>query len=69
MGVADRDRRGDCGGIRRETGAVPGGGAGPDSTPFEKDYVMLEGEMTQWGDERIEAHAQTGCDAAGAGAA
>lgn len=25
---------------------LPGGGAGPDSTPFEKVYVMLEGEMT-----------------------
>jgi quercetin dioxygenase-like cupin family protein len=24
----------------------PGGGAGPDSTPFEKVYVVLEGEMT-----------------------
>ncbi|WP_412565760.1 cupin domain-containing protein [Thalassobius sp. MITS945101] len=25
---------------------LPGGGAGPDSTPFEKVYVLLEGEMT-----------------------
>jgi mannose-6-phosphate isomerase-like protein (cupin superfamily) len=25
---------------------LPGGGAGPDSTPFEKVYVVLEGEMT-----------------------
>lgn len=25
---------------------LPGGGAGPDSTPFEKVYVMLEGQMT-----------------------
>lgn len=25
---------------------LPGGGAGPDSTPFEKVYVMIEGEMT-----------------------
>ena len=25
---------------------MPGGGAGPDSTPFEKVYVVLEGEMT-----------------------
>lgn len=25
---------------------LPGGGAGPDSTPFEKVYVILEGEMT-----------------------
>lgn len=24
----------------------PGGGAGPDSTPFEKVYVVLEGELT-----------------------
>jgi quercetin dioxygenase-like cupin family protein len=24
----------------------PGGGAGPDSTPFEKVYVVLDGEMT-----------------------
>jgi len=24
---------------------LPGGGAGPDSTPFEKVYVVLEGEM------------------------
>ena len=25
---------------------LPWGGAGPDSTPFEKIYVVLEGEMT-----------------------
>ena len=25
---------------------LPCGGAGPDSTPFEKIYVVLEGEMT-----------------------
>ena len=25
---------------------LPGGGAGPDSTPFEKVYVIIEGEMT-----------------------
>lgn len=25
---------------------LPGGGAGPDSTPFEKVYVVLEGEIT-----------------------
>ena len=25
---------------------LPGGGTGPDSTPFEKVYVVLEGEMT-----------------------
>ena len=25
---------------------LPGGGAGPDATPFEKVYVVTEGEMT-----------------------
>ncbi len=25
---------------------LPGGGAGPDFTPFEKVYVVLEGELT-----------------------
>jgi uncharacterized cupin superfamily protein len=25
---------------------LPGGGAGPDSTPFEKVYVVIDGEMT-----------------------
>lgn len=25
---------------------LPGGGAGPDSTPFEKVYVVISGEMT-----------------------
>ena len=25
---------------------LPGGGAGPDSTPFEKVYVVLEGRLT-----------------------
>jgi quercetin dioxygenase-like cupin family protein len=25
---------------------LPGGGAGPDSTPFEKVYLVLDGEMT-----------------------
>ena len=25
---------------------LPGGGAGPDSTPFEKVYIVIEGEMT-----------------------
>jgi quercetin dioxygenase-like cupin family protein len=25
---------------------LPGGGAGPDSTPFEKVYVVLDGEMS-----------------------
>ncbi|MGI9499330.1 MAG: cupin domain-containing protein [Geminicoccaceae bacterium] len=28
---------------------LPSGGAGPDATPFEKVYVVLEGEMTiEW---------------------
>jgi quercetin dioxygenase-like cupin family protein len=25
---------------------LPGGGAGPDSTPFEKVYIVLDGQMT-----------------------
>lgn len=25
---------------------LPGGGAGPDSTPFEKVYIVIEGRMT-----------------------
>jgi quercetin dioxygenase-like cupin family protein len=25
---------------------LPGGGAGPDSTPFEKVYLVIEGQMT-----------------------
>jgi quercetin dioxygenase-like cupin family protein len=25
---------------------LPGGGAGPDATPFEKVYVVIDGEMT-----------------------
>lgn len=25
---------------------LPGGGAGPDATPFEKVYVVIEGEMS-----------------------
>jgi quercetin dioxygenase-like cupin family protein len=25
---------------------LPGGGAGPDSTPFEKVYIVLSGQMT-----------------------
>ncbi len=33
---------------------LPGGGAGPDSTPFEKVYVVLEGEMTVEWDGRTE---------------
>ncbi len=31
---------------------LPGGGAGPDSTPIEKVYVVLEGELTLITDER-----------------
>jgi quercetin dioxygenase-like cupin family protein len=31
---------------------LPAGGAGPDSTPFEKVYVVLEGEMTVIADGR-----------------
>lgn len=31
---------------------LPGGGAGPDSTPFEKVYVILDGEMTVIVDEQ-----------------
>ena len=33
---------------------LPGGGAGPDATPFEKVYVVLEGEMTIEWDGRAE---------------
>jgi quercetin dioxygenase-like cupin family protein len=29
---------------------LPGGGAGPDATPFEKIYIVLEGEMTVMAD-------------------
>lgn len=31
---------------------LPGGGAGPDATPFEKVYVVLEGEMTVTVDDK-----------------
>ncbi len=31
---------------------LPGGGAGPDSTPFEKVYVVLDGELTVIADGR-----------------
>lgn len=31
---------------------LPGGGAGPDSTPFEKVYVVIEGEMTVMVDDK-----------------
>ena len=33
---------------------LPGGGAGPDSTPFEKVYVVLDGEMTIEWDDQVE---------------
>ncbi|MDT0683826.1 cupin domain-containing protein [Roseicyclus sp. F158] len=33
---------------------LPGGGAGPDSTPIEKVYVVIEGEMTVEWDGRTE---------------
>ncbi len=33
---------------------LPGGSAGPDSTPFEKVYVVLEGEITLEWDDRTE---------------
>ena len=29
---------------------LPGGGAGPDSSPTEKVYVVLSGHMTVWAD-------------------
>ena len=33
---------------------LPGGGAGPDATPFEKVYVVLDGEMTvEWDDQSV----------------
>lgn len=33
---------------------LPGGGAGPDSTPFEKVYVVIEGQLTViTADERV----------------
>ena len=41
---------------------LPGGGAGPDSTPFEKVYVILEGEMTVITDgEETVLHALDSC--------
>jgi quercetin dioxygenase-like cupin family protein len=41
---------------------LPGGGAGPDSTPFEKVYVVVEGEMTviTAGNETV-LHAMDSC--------
>ena len=41
---------------------LPGGGAGPDSTPFEKVYVVLEGEMTiEWDGQSATLHAMDSC--------
>ena len=41
---------------------LPGGGAGPDSTPFEKVYVVLEGEMTiEWDDQTVVLRAMDSC--------
>lgn len=31
---------------------LPGGGAGPDSSPLEKVYVVLTGQMTVWADDQ-----------------
>jgi mannose-6-phosphate isomerase-like protein (cupin superfamily) len=31
---------------------LPGGGAGPDSGPVEKVYVVLSGQMTMWAEGR-----------------
>ncbi len=44
---------------------LPGGGAGPDSTPFEKVYVVLEGEMTiEWEGETAVLCAMDSCTVA-----
>lgn len=41
---------------------LPGGGAGPDATPFEKVYVVLEGEMTiEWEDNKEVLCAMDSC--------
>jgi quercetin dioxygenase-like cupin family protein len=41
---------------------LPGGGAGPDSTPFEKVYVVLDGAMTLIvGGEATELRAMDSC--------
>lgn len=41
---------------------LPGGGAGPDTTPFEKVYVVLEGEMTvEWDDQSQVLHPMDSC--------
>ncbi|MEM7631006.1 MAG: cupin domain-containing protein [Pseudomonadota bacterium] len=41
---------------------LPGGGAGPDATPFEKVYVVLEGEMTvEWDGHQDVLRAMDSC--------
>lgn len=41
---------------------LPGGGAGPDATPFEKVYVVLEGEMTiEWDGQAEVLRAMDSC--------
>jgi quercetin dioxygenase-like cupin family protein len=41
---------------------LPGGGAGPDSSPFEKVYIVLEGEMTvNIGGQETVLHALDSC--------
>jgi quercetin dioxygenase-like cupin family protein len=41
---------------------LPGGGAGPDSSPLEKVYVVLAGELTvKVGDEQIVLRAMDSC--------
>jgi quercetin dioxygenase-like cupin family protein len=41
---------------------LPGGGAGPDSSPLEKVYVMLAGEMTiKVGDQEFVLRAMDSC--------
>ena len=41
---------------------LPGGGAGPAATPFEKVYVVLEGEMTvEWDGHQDVLRAMDSC--------
>jgi quercetin dioxygenase-like cupin family protein len=41
---------------------LPGGGAGPDSSPLEKVYVVLTGELTvRVGDESVELRPLDSC--------
>ena len=41
---------------------LPGGGAGPDATPFEKVYVVLDGELTViTGIQETVLHAMDSC--------